>query len=794
MLQKTKATSGADEKTPSIPQYFSWINNTDEGGCEEQTLINLEYFKWLHDEYGMEIKIYALDEGNIDGPWGRHENLYTSKKTLGQYPEGLGKCAEKAKEFGCRLGIWMGADGFGDTPDEESERISMFIRICREYNIREIKFDTVCDWLRIEKRRTFKRMVDECRKYCPDLIVLNHRHDFGEAAICSTTFLLDGLETYVDVHSYNTVSGPHHRMGELCRGLVPGMIRLTEDHGVCISSSIDYFEDGLILQAFARCLILAPEIYGNPWLMRDDEHAKLARIYNLHAKYRDILVNGFALPEASYTKNSVSRGDASTRLLTFSNPTWTASRIVLNINGEIGLWGKEGDEFIIKCLHPYEELLGTAKWDGKFEIEVEPARAGLFLVQRKDLFLKDDFALTGCRYETVFGPGAVPARFNIYSAGGRISSVGTVDVSAEVTGDSSVKRPGSLGSLEKCGVPENAEQLYEATCFGSTNDSLEAQSLRRAGETKIPQVKAARDAFFNQANYSVRGCESSFMFDGKPDTFFDAQSSSYATRLEGGCLRVDLGAEVDAGDVEIEFISFDEEKEHTDRGDYHKEIAIPGIEPKGDCSCDLRNWSAAPRRDVETVCRLEAPISTYVYNLVEYYPARKIRVTYHIGGRMRYFRLPRPMDRIVSFKVFDRSRHEIVPDSPRATNLFAPWTENKFPYAKKAVIQIPEDITDEMFIAVACDGDHGVEGVYCAMESGGKVLGSYDRAPAHNINNWEYVTHESSSGYTYFFRPLKEMRGNTATVYALFRNDCDVTPKVWLCDSGIKAPIATIEL
>ena len=43
--------AGADKSTPSIPQYFSWINNTNEGSTEEQTIINLEFFKWLRDRY-----------------------------------------------------------------------------------------------------------------------------------------------------------------------------------------------------------------------------------------------------------------------------------------------------------------------------------------------------------------------------------------------------------------------------------------------------------------------------------------------------------------------------------------------------------------------------------------------------------------------------------------------------------------------------------------------------------------------------------------------------------------------
>ena len=66
-MVKTSKDAGADNFTPSVPQYFSWINNTNEGSTETQTLINLEFFEWLKEVYGMEIKIYAWDAGNFDG-------------------------------------------------------------------------------------------------------------------------------------------------------------------------------------------------------------------------------------------------------------------------------------------------------------------------------------------------------------------------------------------------------------------------------------------------------------------------------------------------------------------------------------------------------------------------------------------------------------------------------------------------------------------------------------------------------------------------------------------------------
>ena len=102
-----------------------------------------------------------------------------------------------------------------------------------------------------------------------------------------------GCETYIDVFRNNTQTATHHRAGALSRGLLPDLTRTLEDHGVCISSCLDYWEDDLILQAFNRSLLLAPTIYGSPWLLRDEEFPKLARIFNLHRRYGKILVKGW---------------------------------------------------------------------------------------------------------------------------------------------------------------------------------------------------------------------------------------------------------------------------------------------------------------------------------------------------------------------------------------------------------------------------------------------------------------------------------------------------------------------
>ena len=91
---------GADEKTPSLSQYFSWVNNTNEGSTESQTLINLDFFRWLKDEYGMTLDIYLISAGALDKPfwYGRME----SEEFRRQFPRGFGPIYRKAKQISLR--------------------------------------------------------------------------------------------------------------------------------------------------------------------------------------------------------------------------------------------------------------------------------------------------------------------------------------------------------------------------------------------------------------------------------------------------------------------------------------------------------------------------------------------------------------------------------------------------------------------------------------------------------------------------------------------------------------------
>lgn len=789
MVEKTRKSSGADERTPSIPQYFSWINNTNEGATEEQTLINLEYFQWLHDTYGMELKIYAWDAGNLDGASGMYENPNESPKLRKQYPNGYKKTADKAAEFGCRLGVWGGADGFGDTPEEEAKRYELIVSLCRDLGFMLFKFDTVCGNLREEKRGVFKKMIDECRKYVPDLIVLNHRNDLGDAEICATTFLWGGQETYIDAHIGNTISGSHHRVGPLERGLVPGMKRLTEDHSVCLSSYLDYFEDDLIIQGFARSLILAPEIYGNPWLLRDSEQARLAGIYNLHRKYADILVNGAALPE-SYGKNAAVRGNDTTRLLTLNNTTWETKNVTLSVSDEIGLAPAPGKQYVVKTLHPYEALAGICKYGDTIDLPVLPFRAALILVEEYNAFVSEDYVLTNCAYETVYGSHAIPQKVRIYKTSGEINALGNRKLSAQtaVTGDTTVAPPLYLGELTPCDFPANAEQLYEATCFSVDCDSFEAHSRKRSGETKIPQVQAARDAFFGQDTYKFRGLESRAMFDGDPDTYFDAVSRG--ARLMGGCLRVDLGKTYDIDHIEIEYFSIHEPIE---------EVPAQVIPQMGASSADLLCWNPAPLESNRvTTEKATAPVvKNRVHNIV-YVEGKKCTAIYTLKAAARYFRLNAPMDRIYSFKVIGTDGSTLTPIEPTANNLLMPYAAAGFTTARTLEITVSEnaDVHAGAYIAVAFDGIHGREGVYCAAECDGRPVGFNDRARSFPVNPWEHGVSASDREYTYYMTITPNLLGKKLRLTALFRpvGEGEVTSKAWLCDGVNKQPLTEMEL
>ena len=759
-----KVFPGADEKTPSRAQYFSWINNTNEGATEEQTQINLEFFRWMQEEYGMVLDIYAFDAGAIDGK-GFYGSIY-SKRFKRQFPNGFDPVYQKAKQNGTRLGVWGGPDGFGDTPEEEKARIDMMVKLCRDYAFMLFKFDAVSGSLRPDKQEAFIKMMVDCRKYSPDLILLNHRLELGKGLPYATTSLWEGAETYIDVFMSNRITGTHHRVGALSRGLPPDLIRLTEDHGVCLSSCLDYWEDDLILQAFNRCLILAPEIYANPWLLRDDEFPKLARIYNLHRRFRDILVNGIMLPEEKYGPHAVSRGDDNTRFLTLRNLTWEMARYKVKLDKEIGL--KDTENVELRQFHPTEKMLGTFNFGETVEVEVLPFRSCLLAASSEHI---DEIGIEGCDYELVkdiqdkdvhiklLGLPGETTDIKIITPGRKFKSARldgkqlkglTNGKSSKIAfGGESYKTMWNrkLGDLEACEVPENARAYYEATCFAADNNALEVRSLLRSGPTDIPQVQKARDAFFNQEVLVERGIWDKYLFDGDMETSFYVNTRfGRDLRINGGALRIDFGES-----IEIDRLVIHVKDEQSLQP--HKRDEIVRIE----VSADLHKWDR-------------------IFMLA----GKTMEMDLSGTGPVRFVHLAGSPTQVFEIEGF-RNGQRLDSSKWRVSNLFSPYGRYRAHYAWSCSIVLDE-IPADGYLAIPINGVHGKEGAYAAAKIDEKFVGAPDRAVSFPSNTWEYYIREYDRNYTYYIPLDKTMIGKSIEVYVLGmnRDAKELKPEVWL--------------
>lgn len=753
---------GADERSPSRSQYFSWINNTNEGATEEQTLVNLEFFRWLRETYGMRLDIYAFDAGAIDGK--RFYGRMDSSRFRRQFPGGFAPVYRKAGTMETRLGIWGGPDGFGETPEEEQARIDQMAGLCRDFRFALFKFDAVCGPLRPEKESAFIRMMTQCRRYSPDLILLNHRLGLREGRPHATTSLWEGKETYIDVFSTNRVTAPHHRAEALSRGLPPGLMRLTEDHGVCLSSCLDFWEDDLVLQAFNRCLILAPQIYGNPWLLRDEEYPRLARIFNLHRIYRDILVDGIVLAEERYGPGAVSRGNGETRLITLRNLSWEPVTYRIPLDGEIGL--EATGPFHCRQFFPFERVIGTFRGGDSLALEVAPFRACLLLVTNREY---REPGLTGCVYEVVKNVPGEPVLIRLLGMPGTGTSI-TLEGAGKmfrraVLGSRSAApllrgRPVTVGFpgkplqhpyhrrlavLAPCEIPPDAEALYEATVFAADNNALEVRSLFRSGPSHIPPVQDARRAFFRQPTFIARGIWDRNLFDGDMSTgFWPSRKYRIDQRIKDGCFRLDLG---EVTDVDRILLRVPDE--------YSLQPLLKDEGNHVEVSADLRSWER-----------------------LTYLAGREMIID--LSRPVRYLRFAAYPDRIGEIEGY-RNGQPLSRDKWRASNLFA-HPRRMVPVKAWQARFVLDEYVKNSYLCIAIEGEHGVEGAYTALKVDGRLKGCPDRAPSFPSNTWEYVNARRSQNYTYYSPVTRGMVDKPIEVYVLAYDDTKIAlrPGVWI--------------
>ena len=755
------ALAGADESTPSHSEYFTWINHSFEGPTEQTVMAGLDFFKYLQDTYGMHLDIYALDAGTIDG-WKFYDSI-DSPRVKKHFPNGFAPIADFSRENGIKLGMWCGPDGFGQTDADAQKRYDMMLSLVNDYNVGLFKMDACCGPLRPQKRVWVEKMMSAVRAGHPDFVLLNHRLDLGEATKYSTTYLLDGQETYIDVHLHNNVTAPHHRVSAMARGVPP--TRLTEDHGVCISSCPDFWEDDLILQAFNRDLILAPEIYGNPWLLRDDEYPQLAYIFNLHRDYRDILVNGLHLPEDVYGPHAMSRGDGSTRMITLRNLSWEPVTYHLSLSDEVGL--DKADKVQVRMYHPYIFDMGRHRYGSTVDVTVLPFRSCLVKVTSAPE--KDPVTVSGIPYRIVndrvgssstiqlMGLPGMTYKYRIKSA--RKSTSGSVTFPGERTDESPYRH---IASMSQSPVPDDAATIFYSTVYAADNNALEVRALERSGETAIPEVKAARDAFFNQDRFIGRAVWDRNLFDSDRGTFFDVAMRWGDARPGGGSmLALDMGKA-----TELDYIVFSTDSEHS--------LGRQKIEQALDVwvSADLKEW-----KNLRMISDLDS------------------RLDMSGAGAVRYLRFndcPLRLSEITAY----RDGEKVSTEGWRASNLFECYGPEGIGSATNAWKSefVLDDIPENGYLCIAINGKHGEEKAWAGIKVDGEYVGCPDRAPSYPSNTFECPVRRTDSNYTYYVPLTHDMKGKKIEAWVLTMwgdvKDAGISPEIWM--SNYPHPFRTI--
>lgn len=144
-----------------------------------------------------------------------------------------------------------------------------------------------------------------------------------------------------------------------------------------------------------------------------------------------------------------------------------------------------------------------------------------------------------------------------------------------------------------------------------------------------------------------------------------------------------------------------------------------------------------------------------------------MRAVYALGKKIKYFRLPCPMDRIYSVRIFDKDKNEIKLSGARVSNLLSDYSRvtAKTAYCGEFTV---EKSDRKRFIAVAVNAVCGNEGVYCMAMCDGVIYGAPERAPAYPSNVFEHLVARVDKNYTYYIPIDEAMTGKKVKVYALF--------------------------
>ncbi|NQV31484.1 MAG: hypothetical protein HQ515_02265 [Phycisphaeraceae bacterium] len=246
--------------------------------------------------------------------------------------------------------------------------------------------------------------------------------------------------------------------------------------------------------------------------------------------------------------------------------------------------------------------------------------------------------------------------------------------------------------------------------------------------------------------FNERGLWDKNLFDGDRNTAFYTARRVGMVPLSGGSLRIDLG----------ELTSLDALIVRTG-SEYALQPFKYDETIRAQVSSDLKHWIPMSLvADQDIVMNLD--------------PKTKLR----------YIRFNGTPDKIVEIegtldgKKLDRSKW-------RASTLFARYARVGAKKAWQHSFTLNE-IPKGGYLAIALNGEHGLEGAYAAIRVNGKPVGAPDRSVSYPANTWEYPARKRTSNYTYYIPLTDDMKGAKIDAVVLgMRNGSDkFKPEVWI--------------
>jgi hypothetical protein len=570
--------------------YFDWLCHDNSGPREAEVLANFAALRRLKELYGLQFDIYNSDAGLVES----QGTYYPQFKAdfLARFPDGLKPLAEASKALGMRLGLWLGPDGFGETPDAMAARREQLLSWVRDFNVGLFKMDTVVSELAhpdkyiLEKK--YQALADalaQARRIDPGFIAINHRINDSPYMLTITDCLLwRGEETYIDVHISNETASLYNRDCSIGRELTSEFFgtpcRLFEDHGICFNSCLEKWEDDLVTQAFGRASVLSPEMYGTFFFLGDEDYPRLARLIQLHKRLEPLLKTAYPLPGGD-----IAHADGASSLVLVRNMTWEPAVNTIPLDASIGLAAAPGTALTVRQRHPWEMLMKRAGEGfvvgGRLSVDLDPFSLRLIQV---DTVPPAEPIVAGAPYEVVPGPDGGSFGVKLLGTPGQTAEVALLNFGDRLvrtaagatvpTGEAPwrVTFPGpaaagpSFAKLadfrDDPALAADGTRLAELAKFTIDDDALETREmvrLRRA-PSSLAEIEACRAYMWDK----VAAAEGTFRnaFDGDPATRWSdgfPRRSPYTGspapyRAETSLWRIDLGQTADLATLELRIV------------------------------------------------------------------------------------------------------------------------------------------------------------------------------------------------------------------------------------------------